>query len=390
MIDFFGQIPVFILSLVILLGIVVVIHELGHYFAGRFFGAAVESFSVGFGRPIYQRMDSRGTRWRINWIPLGGFVKFVGEGQLPGDVGKIEKGPVGKPYNEVGVGARTIVAAAGPAANFVLAILIFALIFFINGSYETRLSVTGVVEDGAAYEAGMQAGDVILSMDGKEITNPGQIQTIVAMSSNSEVHTIVERDSETVPLTLVPRPQMRENAVGQVQRMGTVGITLGVVPDSEQHVRYNPAEALVKGGEQTWSTIVMTTDVIGRMVTGKEHLSSLSGPVAIGDISRRIVNQTMAVEEVSLWEKIQSLLLNMLNICAAVSVGIGFFNLLPFPVLDGGHIVFNCYEAIAGKPMPARIQEGALMAGMVLLLGMFVFITWGDVLETGLFNGVRG
>ena len=117
MIEFVSQAPIFILSLVFLLGIVVVIHELGHYFAGRYFGAAVESFSVGFGKPIFERTDKKGTRWRVNWIPLGGFVKFVGEHQLPSDIGKVESGPQGKPYNEIGVGGRTIIAAAGPAAS---------------------------------------------------------------------------------------------------------------------------------------------------------------------------------------------------------------------------------------------------------------------------------
>ena len=126
--------PIFIVCLVFLLGVVVVIHELGHYAAGRAFGAAVESFSVGFGKPIMEFMDKRGTRWRVNWIPLGGFVKFVGEGQLPGDVGKVEEGPSGKPFHEIGVWPRTVVAAAGPAANFVLAALIFGLFFYFNGS----------------------------------------------------------------------------------------------------------------------------------------------------------------------------------------------------------------------------------------------------------------
>ena len=126
---FLSQGPIFIVCLVFMLGIVVVIHELGHYLAGRYFGAGVESFSVGFGKPIFERSDKRGTRWRVNWIPLGGFVKFVGESQLPGDVGKIEQGPVGKPFHEIGVWPRTAIAAAGPAANFVLAALIFAVFF---------------------------------------------------------------------------------------------------------------------------------------------------------------------------------------------------------------------------------------------------------------------
>ena len=390
MLDLFSQVPIFVLSLVFLLGIVVVIHELGHYFAGRFFGAAVESFSVGFGKSIFERTDRNGTRWRVNWIPLGGFVKFVGEHQLPSDVGKVEQGPTGKPFSEVGVGGRTIIAAAGPAANFILAALLFSLIFLAKGTYESRLAVQEVVDGGAAQEAGLLPGDILLSMAGKDITSAGQVQMIVSTSSNSEVPTLVERNGEQISLTIVPEAQMRENAVGQIQRQGTIGVAMATIPDTARHVRYNPAEALLKGTEQTWSTLVMTTDMIKRMVTGKEELSSLSGPVAIGDVSRRIVNRTMAVEEVSIWRKVDSLFWNMISICAAVSVGIGFFNLLPFPVLDGGHIVFNCYEAIVGKPMPARIQEGALMAGMVLLLGMFVFITWGDVLETGLFNTARG
>ncbi|MEM5517475.1 RIP metalloprotease [Henriciella sp. AS95] len=378
------------ISLIFMMGIVVVVHEYGHYLAGRFFGAAAESFSVGFGKPIFERKDKRGTRWRVNWIPLGGFVKFVGESQLPGDVGKVEQGPVGKPFHEVSVLGRTIIAAAGPAANFLLAAIIFAAFFWANGTYESRIGVGSVIEDGAAAEAGIEPGDVFVSLDGKPVTGPGQLQMIVSMSSGTALPVTVERGADTVDLTVTPKRQLRENAVGQMQQLGTIGVTLQQVSDGAHHITYNPAEALAKGGTQTWSTLVMTTDMIGRMVTGKEALSSLSGPVAIGDVSRRIVNQTMGNDRVPFWQRVESLFWSMLTICAAVSVGIGFFNLLPFPVLDGGHIVFNCYEAIAGKPLPARIQEGALMAGMVLLLGMFVFITWGDVLETGLFNSAQG
>lgn len=385
-----SQGPLFLVCLVFLLGIVVVVHELGHYLAGRYYGAAVESFSVGFGKPIFEVSDRRNTRWRVNWIPLGGFVKFVGEGQLPGDVGKVEQGPIGKPFQAIGVGARTVIAAAGPAANFVLAALIFAFFFYFNGSYEARVTATSVAEDGAAAEAGLQPGDIFVSMNGKAISNAGDLQMVVSTSSNTSLETVVERNGETVVLDMTPRRVLRENAVGQMQQLGTINITLQELPDTARRIEYNPVEALAMGGRQTWETVTTTTAIIGRMVTGKEALSSLSGPVAIGDVSRRVVNRTMGNEEIPLARRIQALFWSMMTICAAVSVGIGFFNLLPFPVLDGGHIVFNCYEAIAGKPMPARVQEGALMAGMVLLLGMFVFITWGDLLETGLFNVARG
>ena len=385
-----SQGPIFIACLVFLLGVVVVVHEYGHYLAGRFFGAAVESFSVGFGKPIFETTDKRGTRWRLNWIPLGGFVKFVGESQMAGDVGKIEQGPQGKPFPEIGVWARTVVAAAGPVANFLLATLIFAVIFFANGSAESRVAVGAVGEGGAAEEAGLQPGDIFVSIDGKEIRQLNQVPMIISLSSGETLETVVERDGELVSLALTPRRKLIENAVGQKQQLGFANINIRRVADTARHVHYNPAEALWKGGEQTWDTLVMTTDLIGRMVTGKEALSNLSGPVAIGDVSRRLVNRTMGADHIPFWRRVEALVWSLLGVCAAVSVGIGFFNLLPFPVLDGGHIVFNCYEAIVGKPLPARIQEGALMAGMVLLLGMFVFITWGDVLETGLFNGTRG
>lgn len=385
-----SQGPIFIACLVFLLGVVVIVHEYGHYVAGRFYGAAVESFSVGFGKPIFEKTDKRGTRWRLNWIPLGGFVKFVGESQMAGDVGKIEQGPKGKPFHEVGVWGRTVVAAAGPMANFLLATLIFAVILFANGASESRVAVAEVGEGGAAQEAGLQAGDVFVSIDGKEIRQLNQVPMIISLSSGETLETVVERSGEQKTFALTPKREWVENAVGQKQQLGFANIRIARVADTSRHVQYNPAEALWKGGEQTWDTLVLTTDLIGRMVTGKEALSNLSGPVAIGDVSRRLVNRTMGADHVPLWQRIEALTWSLLSVCAAVSVGIGFFNLLPFPVLDGGHIVFNCYEAIAGKPLPERIQEGALMAGMVLLLGMFVFITWGDVLETGLFNSTRG
>lgn len=390
MTEILAQGPIFLVCLVFLLGVVVIIHELGHFWAGRWFGAAVESFSVGFGKPIYERKDKNGTRWRVNWIPLGGFVKFVGESQMPGDVGKVEAGPSGKVYSDLGVGARSVVALAGPAANFVLAVLLFAVFFAVRGTEQYDVYAYEVADDYPAKAAGMVAGDVIKSIDGEPIREISDLLVITSMSSNKPLVFDVQRGEERLNLTIEPRRVVRANQLGQRVPQGTIGIRPAAVMESVEYKRYGPFSALGKGMVETKDTVEKTIYLLGRIATGQEPIGLMSGPVAIGDAGRRIVNQTMGAEDVPLSTRLSALGWTTLQMCALISIGIGFFNLLPLPVLDGGHLVFNAYEAVTGKVMPEKVQEVALMAGLGLLLTMFVFITWGDVLETGLFNGPTG
>jgi len=382
-----AQGPIFLICLAFLLGAVVIIHELGHYFAGRWFGAAVESFSIGFGASIFERKDRQGTRWRVNWIPLGGFVKFVGEGQMPNDVGKVEEGPVGKPYGELGVGARSIVALAGPAANFVLAVFLFAIFFGFRGTEQYDVYAYQVNDGYPAAEAGMEAGDIIKSVDGHEIRQIADMIVITSMSSGRPLPFEVLRDGQSVSLTVTPLREVRENQLGQIVPQGTIGLIPAPVRESVEYRKFGPIQAIGMGIVETKDTVNHTVYMLGRIITGKEPLALMSGPVAIGDAGRRIVNRTLGAETVPLSTRLSVLGWSALQLCALISIGIGFFNLLPFPVLDGGHLVFNAYEAVTGKVLPEKVQEVALMAGLGLLLTMFVFITWGDVLETGLFNG---
>lgn len=387
MTEILAQGPIFLICLAFLLGVVVIIHELGHYLAGRYYGAAVESFSIGFGKPIFERKDSKGTRWRVNWIPLGGFVKFVGESQLPSDVGKVEQGPIGKPYAELGVGARSIVALAGPAANFVLAVLLFTVFFAVRGTEQYDVYAFQVHEGYPAAEAGMQAGDIIKSVDGAPIRQIADMIVITSMSTGRALPFEVLRGEETLTLTVTPLREVRANQLGQLVPQGTIGVSPAGLQGSLEFRRFGPIEAVGMGIVETRDTVEHTVYMLGRIITGKEPLALMSGPVAIGDAGRRIVNQTMGADSVPLTTRLSALGWSTLQLCALISIGIGFFNLLPLPVLDGGHLVFNAYEAITGKVMPEKVQEVALMAGLGLLLTMFVFITWGDVLETGLFNG---
>jgi len=373
-----------ILSLLIILGVVVTIHELGHYLAGRAFGAAVESFSFGFGRSIFERSDSRNTRWRINWIPLGGFVKFVGEAQGPGDVGRHESGPVGKPYPQLSVGQRSIVSLAGPFANFILAIALFGASFAVNGKAQSTMVVQSVVAGEPAEAAGFQPGDILKAVNGKTAENAQDMLVPISVSTGKSVIVQVERDGELVDLSVVPVRKTVTTSLGQKAKTGTIGLSWSNQPAPPR--TYNPAQAIMAGTDYTYEISALTLNMLGRMVTGKEPLSNLSGPVGMGDISRRVTNRTLGAENVPFGQRLNAWFWSMLGLTAMISVGIGLFNLLPLPILDGGHLVFNAYEAVTGKVLPENVQEMSLRFGLVLLLTMVIVITVGDIVETGVFE----
>ncbi|MEO1476301.1 MAG: RIP metalloprotease [Pseudomonadota bacterium] len=383
--SFFSQGPIFVLSLVFLLGIVVVVHELGHYLAGRAFGAAAESFSVGFGRSIFERKDKRNTRWRINWIPLGGFVKFVGEQQLPGEAGRIETEPVGRAFPDLSVGQRSIILLAGPIANFLLAIVIFAALALMLGKPIERVLVGQVNEGGPAAAAGFEAGDLFVAIDGREVVDSTQVRRTIALSTGEELLVTVERNGEQLVLPVTPVRMAVDNGLGQKNQVGAINV--GLALRRVGHERFGPIGAVREGVVQTGGVIATTGKMLGRMVTGKEPLNQLSGPVGIGDLTRRAVNSTLQVEDVPLRQRLFVIALNLIQICAFVSVGIGLFNLLPLPVLDGGHLMFNVYEAIMGNTVPERVQYMAQTFGLLLLFTVAVLVTWGDIVETGILGG---
>ena len=384
-----SQGPLFIACLIFMMGIVVIVHELGHYLVGRLFGAAVESFSIGFGKPVYERKDRVGTRWRVNWIPLGGFVKFVGESQLPGDVGKLEQGPQGKAYNKLAVWQRSLVSLAGPFANFVLASLIFSLILGTHGKANYTVGVANVVAGSPAERGGLKAGDAFVAINGDAVTDAQDIIIPIMLNPNKEMTFDVLRDGAPVSLKVTPDEVVRENEFGQMVPQSTIGVGLAGLELGER-TRYNPVEALGAGVIETGATIDRTVTMLTRIVTGKMSFNAMTGPVGIGDISRRVVNKVWSQTELTRSQRVEQLFWMLLSICAAISVGVGFFNLLPLPVLDGGHLVFHAYEAVMGKELPEKVQEVSLTFGLILLLGMVVVITWGDIIETGLFGGAGG
>ncbi|MEZ5998849.1 MAG: M50 family metallopeptidase [Hyphomonas sp.] len=387
--ELLSQGPLFLVCLVFMMGVVVIVHEYGHYIAGRWFGAAVESFSVGFGRPMFERTDRKGTRWRVNWIPLGGFVKFVGEAQLANDVGTIETGPQGRAYPELNVWQRSVVSIAGPLANFALSSLIFAAFFAVYGRPNVEVGIVSVNAGSPAERGGLESGDIFVSANGKHIRSAGDVLVEVMLNPNTPMTFVVKRDGIEQDVTVTPEEVVRSNDLGQVVAQATIGVGIGNV-EVDEPTHYNPVEALGQGVIETGATIQRTTTMLSRIVTGRMSIHAMTGPVGIGDVSRRTVNRVWNQEGVSVSTRLSELFWTLLTICAAISVGVGFFNLLPLPVLDGGHLVFNAYEAVTGRHLPEKVQEVSLTFGLILLLGMVVVITWGDVIETGLFGSGGG
>ena len=379
-----SQGPLFLACLIFLMGIVIVIHELGHYLAGRCFGVAVESFAVGFGRPMAEIRDKRGTRWRLNWIPLGGFVSFIDRRSIEEAEDEADQ-PLGIPFDEIGPLKKIVVSLAGPFANFVLAAVIFSASIGVHGVTVQSVKVANTIAGSPAEHAGILAGDQIVSINGKPIHSASDVTVAVMLSPQTPLQMVLDRAGAETVVTVTPQEVVRENEFGQVVAQSTIGVQM-YPSETFETVHYGPIESVVAGVQETGVTIDRTVTMLGKIVTGKMSFNTLSGPVGVADVSRRVVTKVMDQPEVPLAARFERLFWVLLSLCAAISVGVGFFNLLPLPVLDGGRVVFHAYEAVLGSKMPGQKEAVALSMGVLLL--MVLVITWGDILETGVF--VRG
>jgi regulator of sigma E protease len=377
-----------LLIFLLVLGIVVAVHELGHYGAGRLFGAAADSFSIGFGKPLAEVTDGRGTRWRINRWPLGGFVKFVEEPQAPGDGPGEEVRPdiVGKRYGELKPQEKIVVALAGPFANFVLASLLFAVIFATLGKPVETVRVAGAGEGTPAAAAGFEPGDVIRSVEGKTVRNTNDVVIPVALNTGTEIEIEVERNGQLLVLPVTPERAEAENNLGQKVQIGRIGVQMALerLPNEE----FGLIESLPEGVAETGRTLSMSAHMLGRLVTGKEPISNLKGPVGIADTTRRAIDVNMKFQQASLTERIIGSFWTLLQLTALISVGIGLVNLLPLPILDGGHVVFHTYELLSGREVPQKVQDMSLTFGLIMLFGVAAIVTFYDVIGTGVLGGL--
>ena len=372
---------------ILLIGVVVMVHEFGHYFAGRFFGAGVESFAFGFGDSIIEGTDKRGTRWRVNWLPLGGFVKFVDEVQTPGDAeGSKEASerpqPIGKPYSALQPWQRVIVSLAGPMINFLFAIIVFAIFAMTIGQdvYE-RVTIQTVIANGPADKAGFKQGDDIVWVAGQRVQTPQDVMLAVQYSADEPVNFVVARQGREIDLTVTPRRTLTRNeALDVEEEIGRIDIGFAAPTGRE---RLNPVDALAYGANQTVVLIRTTIKVIVRLVTGKDSFDKMRGPIGIGDFADKLVDAHMKQVDVPLSEKIFSAARSLLWMSALFSVSIGFFNLLPIPMLDGYHALLGIYETVAGTAVSMKVQDYLLRGGLAVIGLFFIAVTLNDLKRTG-------
>lgn len=361
----------YIIPFLFVLTLVIFFHELGHFLVARWTGVKVLAFSLGFGPEIVGFNDRRGTRWRLAAIPLGGYVRFAGDENAASapDVDALERMT---PEERRGsfffapLPARAAIVAAGPLANFLLAIVIFAAVFMTVGRPATDALVDQVEPGSAAAEAGVVAGDLVTAINGQKIRSFSDMQRIVSVNAERPLKLTIERGASELSLTATPRQRELTDNFGNKQRVGVLGVTRSTTAANVRYETFGPIEAVVEGAKETWFVVEHTGRYLGRMVIGRESTDQIGGPIRIAKTSGDVATLGFVA---------------LINLAAILSVSIGLLNLLPIPMLDGGHLLFYAVEALRGRPLGARAQEMGMRVGLAFVLMLMIFATWNDIVH---------
>jgi regulator of sigma E protease len=361
----------YVVPFLFVLTIVVFFHELGHFLIARWAGVKVLTFSLGFGPELAGFNDRHGTRWKISAVPLGGYVKFFGdesEASTPSAdllANMTEEERAGS-FHHKSVARRAAIVAAGPFANFILAIVIFAGLFTFYGKPNMSARVDKIEAGSAAAAAGFQVGDTVIAIDNQPIENFSEMQRIVGIRAGEQLSFTVKRGDSTVQLTGTPELKEVKDAFGNAHRLGVLGITRASSPGDVTTERVNPAAAVWLGVKETWFVIDRTLAYIGGVFTGREAADQVGGPLRIAQISGQVATIGLAA---------------LIHLAAVLSISIGLLNLFPVPLLDGGHLLFYAFEAVRGRPLSDRAQEMGFRIGLGLVLMLMVFATYNDILH---------
>jgi len=366
----------FIIPFIILILVVVFIHEYGHYYFAKKYGVGVTDFSIGFGQEIFGWNDKSGTRWKICWIPLGGYVKFFGDRNVfsQADHEELlkkysqedqEKLFVTKPLYQ-----RSLIVFGGPLANFLLAIVIFLSIYMFVGKDFTPALIDEVQKDSPAEIAGLMKNDVIIEIDSNKVESILDVSKYIAMSTSEYLDFKISRYDEQILFKVKPNLVPSEDNLGNKINKRMVGIKIAPYNNEINHVKLGPAQALIQSVEEVYFVTTSSLKYLGSMLIGKGDSSQLGGPIRIAKISGQVAEFGI---------------IPFLSMMAYISISLGLINLFPIPVLDGGHLMFYGFEKVLGRPLSQKTQEGFFRIGMFLLLSLMFFATFNDLKDIGLF-----
>jgi len=372
--SFFGNIGTwtgwfagYVVPFLFVLTIVVFFHELGHFLIARWCGVRVLTFSIGFGPELFGFNDRHGTRWKVSAIPLGGYVKFFGDenaASVPdaNTINQMSEAERRVSFFFKPVAQRAAIVAAGPIANFILAIVIFAAVFTFYGKQATPARVDSVQPGSAAEAAGFKPGDLIVTINGRKIDTFTDMQRVVSTHAGEPLDIDVDRAGQRLPIKVTPKLTEMKDNFGNVHRIGVLGITGA----RESPVPVDPLTAVKLGVEETWFVIDRTLSYIGGVATGRESADQLGGPIRIAQVSRQVATAGFVA---------------LIHLAAVLSISIGLLNLFPIPLLDGGHLLFYAIEAIRGRPLSDRAQEVGFRIGLAIVLVLMIFATFNDILH---------
>lgn len=358
-------------AFIMVLSIVVFVHEFGHFIVARWCGVTVRTFSIGFGREIWGFNDRKGTRWRIAWVPLGGYVKFLDDenaASKPSQEALQQLTPTERAgaFQTKSLWQRAAVVAAGPMANFILAVVIYTAINLTVGVRTITPQVGEVMADMPAAQAGFQEGDIIKSIDGWTIEGFEDVQRIVSTNGDRPLRFGIDREGKTLTLEVTPLVKEQKDSFGGTFRRGLIGIKPSLAPSAVEAKRVGPVEAVRLGIRETYTNIAQTLQGIGDIIAQRQTADQMGGPILMAEVTAKVAE--LGIEPMLLW-------------IAFISANIGFLNLLPIPVLDGGHLLFYSIEAVRRRPLSQRMQEIGFQIGIALVLMLMVYVNMNDLLR---------
>jgi regulator of sigma E protease len=364
-----------ILAFLLVIGPLIFVHELGHYFVGRWFGVKAEAFSIGFGREIFGWTDKRGTRWKVGWMPLGGYVRFKGDmnpASTPSDEWlALPPEERNQTFQAKALWQRFLIVLAGPATNFLFAIVVYVALFSTYGEPRTPPVISAIAENSAAARAGFLPGDRILAIDGNEVGRFEDVASYVALRPEQRMRVDVQRGDRHLVIEATPAAERQRDRFGNEARIGRLGIARGGVEVAD----LQPLQAVGAAFRQTGETVQMMVVTLGQVISGRRSLKEMGGPLKIAQFSG---------QQASLgW-------LDFVLFMSLISINLGFINLLPIPLLDGGHLLFYAIEGVRRKPLKPEAQEWAFRTGLAVLLALMIFVTFNDLASFGLFTRLGG